>query len=156
MKLNKRFLNVFVFFLIACATGCFFPVSATQTAAEGDYQFKGEHFLASYLDCDAKALTDLKHLEQAMLSAANQSGATILKSTHWVFPPDGFTMVILLSESHASIHTYPEQNACFVDLFTCGENCSSVNFDTALREYLKPKKVACRTFLRGAEIEEKP
>jgi S-adenosylmethionine decarboxylase proenzyme len=120
------------------------------------YQFKGQHFLASYGECDHAAMTDLKALEKAMLDAAEKSGATILKSAGWEFLPDnGFTMVILLSESHASIHTYPEFNACFVDLFTCGEKCSSEYFDQALQSYLKPKLVNGRTLIRTHEITDK-
>ena len=57
-------------------------------------------------------------------------------------------MVLLLSESHASIHTYPEYNSCFVDLFTCGQKCSAEKFDMYLREYLKPKQTDSRIQVR--------
>lgn len=140
------------FILVLCACGIF-----SGYAEEPEFQFKGQHFLASYCDCDHEALINLKALEQAMLASAEKSGATILKSASWEFlPENGFTMVILLSESHASIHTYPEFNACFVDLFTCGEKCSSEYFDQALRSYLKPKSVNGRTLIRTKEISEKP
>lgn len=39
------------------------------------------------------------------------------------FLPSGFSAVLLLSESHTSVHTYPEKNALFADAFTCGTNC---------------------------------
>lgn len=120
-----------------------------------EYQFEGEHFLASYIDCDFDALTDFHALERAMLRAAEASGATVLSSSKHIFPPSGYTQVILLSESHASIHTYPEFGACFVDLFTCGTRCSSKKFDSALRKYLKPKKVSLKNLKRGKEIVEK-
>ena len=145
-------MKVMRYILMLCACG-FFSAHAEEPA----FQFKGQHFLASYSDCDHEALIDLKALEQAMLSSAEKSGATILKSAAWEFlPENGFTMVILLSESHASIHTYPEFNACFVDLFTCGEKCSSEYFDQALRNYLHPKSVTSRTLIRTKEIAEKP
>lgn len=115
------------------------------------YHFKGVHFLASYCECDAEALTNLEALEQAMVDAVKECGATILGAKHHVFPPDGFTMVILLSESHATIHTYPEHGACFVDLFTCGEKCSSAKFDEVLRRYLHPKRVVEKTLVRQAD-----
>jgi S-adenosylmethionine decarboxylase len=76
------------------------------------------------------------------LKAAQACGAQILNYQYYKFPGGGFTMIILLSESHASIHTYPEHDAsCFVDLFTCGTHCSSNNFDKYLRSYLKPQNV---------------
>lgn len=105
------------------------------------FEFTGSHFTASYKECDHKALTDIAVLKEKMLEAASASGAKVLGLSDYVFEPDGYTMVILLSESHASIHTYPEFNACFVDLFTCGHSCSSEKFDAVLREYLKPAQV---------------
>lgn len=113
-----------------------------------EYQFIGRHFVASYSGCDRKALTNLDALAQALEGASIASGAHILKSTKHVFPPDGLTMVILLSESHASIHTYPEHDSCFVDLFTCGTTCSAEKFDESLRHYLKPTKVNSQIFKR--------
>jgi S-adenosylmethionine decarboxylase len=121
-----------------------------------EYSFKGKHFVASYLECDLKALTDLDELIKAMDCAVRASGATILEKTPFVFPPNGLTIVYLLSESHASLHTYPEYGACFVDLFTCGDICSSENFDKALRAYLKPQRVSARLFLRHEDVEEIP
>ncbi len=129
---------------------------ATDNQQESSpYQFKGVHFLVSYCDCDSQALSDVEGLTVAMNCAVEQCGATILDRCSWVFPPNGLTMVFLLSESHASIHTYPEHDACFVDLFTCGENCSAEKFDAAMRAYLKPKYVNQRTLIRGRDILEK-
>lgn len=116
--------------------------------------FKGKHFLASYLECDVQALSNLDTLIQALDGAVASSGATVLNKASYVFPPDGLTVVYLLSESHASLHTYPEHGACFVDLFTCGDHCSTEQFDQALRDYLQPKQVSARFFHRGEEVEE--
>jgi S-adenosylmethionine decarboxylase len=110
----------------------------TNLSAE-EYRFAGKHFLTSFYECDPKALTDLDHLRQAMNEAIELSGATILSSSDHVFLPNGLTMVWLLSESHASIHTYPEHNACFIDLFTCGHKCSHEKFEHLIKKYLRPK-----------------
>ena len=120
---------------------------------EDSYSFEGSHFLASYMDCDHEALTNIDKLRQTMLDAAALSGATVLKSEDYTFPPDGFTMVVLLSESHASIHTYPEHRACFIDLFTCGNTCSSVNFASEIKAYLNPKKIIEKKIFRGETLE---
>jgi S-adenosylmethionine decarboxylase proenzyme len=140
-------------FLLICFA---FVVSAYPEEQAETYQFKGTHFLASYSGCDESALTNIEELPQAMLKAVRDCGATILESAEYVFPPDGLTMVILLSESHASIHTYPEHHACFVDLFTCGNKCSFEKFDASLRDYLKPKEVCAKVLSRCQDIEELP
>lgn len=110
-------------------------------ADQPQYHFFGRHFFAQYYDCDHAALMDATQLAAAMKQATLASGATILGTTEHVFEGGGYSMIILVSESHATIHTYPEYNACFVDLFTCGKKCSAERFDAALRAYLKPKRV---------------
>lgn len=122
--------------------------------ADENYEFRGKHFIASYLECEEQALSDVDTLKQIMIRAASECGATVLESIDHVFPPDGLTMVILLSESHASIHTYPEHRACFVDLFTCGDHCSNEKFHRVLLEYLKPGVVSHKTLVRDQQVEE--
>jgi S-adenosylmethionine decarboxylase len=120
----------------------------------GNYDFVGHHFVASLVGCDHDALTNVEGLAQAMEKAVLASGATILSSSKHVFPGNGLTMIILLSESHASIHTYPEYGACFIDLFTCGHHCSAKEFEKVLQEYLKPQSINKRMLLRDAHIHD--
>lgn len=129
----------------------FFPVFVFNDEV---HRFAGKHFLASYLDCDPTAIGDPGKLQKAMDLAVKASGATILHQWAHIFESSGMTIVYALSESHASIHTYPEFGACFVDLFTCGDNCNSQPFDQSLREYLNPQTVNARQFLRHETIEE--
>jgi S-adenosylmethionine decarboxylase proenzyme len=119
------------------------------------YDFRGVHYIATYSGCDCEALTNLDGLREAMAEAVRASGATILDSADYVFSPDAMTMVLLLSESHASIHTYPEHGACFIDLFTCGYNCSAEKFDASLRAYLQPHAVSQKTLIRHEGIEDR-
>jgi S-adenosylmethionine decarboxylase proenzyme len=136
--------KILCFFLICL---CLSRVNAQD--AQEEYEFSGRHFIASYNECDHDALVDLKELKKAFLYAVDQCGATLLDSAEYIFEPDGMTMVVLLSESHASIHTYPEHNACFIDLFTCGTKCQAEKFDIALRSYLHPKHVAMKILSRS-------
>ncbi len=140
------------------------PATACENADADDcddpgnqkiHKFTGRHLLASYLGCDKRAIRDLEGLRAAMMKAVEASHATVLKHAEHVFSPDGLTMVILLSESHASIHTYPEERACFVDLFTCGDSCCAEAFDAVLREFLQPSRVEARIVLRGQETAGK-
>jgi S-adenosylmethionine decarboxylase proenzyme len=142
MTISKRVFLFFVFFII------------NTLVANETHEFSGKHFLASYLECSHEALADLEQLKEVMIQAVLSSGANLLDSCEFVFPPDGLTLVMLLSESHASIHTYPEYNACFVDLFTCGDHCTPEGFDAVLRAYLKPQSVEKKLLLRGHDLQE--
>jgi S-adenosylmethionine decarboxylase len=113
-----------------------------------EYQFFGKHYLASYMDCDSKSLLNIDGLRQAMIKGINKSGATILSYTEKIFDNGGYTVLFLLSESHCSIHTYPENNAMFTDLFTCGEVCDYKGYEIEMINYLRPKKVTSDLVIR--------
>ena len=131
-----------------------FIATGLLSAQDKAYEFNGKHFIASYSGCDHEALVNLEYLREAMVNAVEASGASLLGQCDYVFPTDGLTMVLLLSESHASIHTYPEYNTCFIDLFTCDEKCSSEAFDAVLQEYLKPEFIEKKLLLRGYDVKE--
>lgn len=103
------------------------------------FEFKGAHFMASYYGCNQERLNDREGLLEILTEAIKSSGATLLKFVDYQFEPQGLTIVALLSESHASIHTYPEHGACFVDLFTCGMNCHYEEFNRLLETRLEAK-----------------
>ena len=120
-----------------------------------EYPFFGKHFIASYINCDYNQLINIKELKYTLQKAVESSGATILKHNDFIFEPNGYTSTFLLSESHASIHTYPEFKSCFVDLFTCGNKCTYDKFDKILSEYLKPDIKNCSLIERSNEINIK-
>lgn len=140
--------------VLLCCFGLLFSYFATLSADEEAHEFRGKHLVADYLDCDEKALSDEQALMGVMLAAAQKCGAQVLDSNYYIFPGHGLTMTILLSESHASIHTYPEHGKCFVDLFTCGDKCNNHIFNEALKDYLKPKNVAAMVLVRDDDITE--
>jgi len=121
------------------------------------HEFTGKHLMVNYMNCDKQALNNFKQLEEIMKKACTASKATVLNSIKHLFPVKksditGMSMVLILSESHASIHTYPEFSSCFVDFFTCGTECLPEEFDKTMREYLKPKNVKAKLFLRDNSI----
>lgn len=138
--------RIFCFFILL------FPCLASLSAEEV-HDFRGEHLVADYLDCDLEALSDEQTLMKVMLEAVEKCGAQILSHNSYVFPGHGLTMTILLSESHASIHTYPEHGKCFVDLFTCGDKCNNQVFNNFLKAYLKPKKTIDMILVRDDAIQ---
>ena len=67
-----------------------------------------------------QVLNDLKRIEEECVSACQVAGAKVLSVQSHQFEPQGVTVLILLAESHLSIHTFPEAGSAAVDLFTCG------------------------------------
>ena len=115
---------------------------------EDDYIFFGKHYLASFIGCDPKLILDTNGLKETMINGINKSGATILSYTEKKFDNGGYTILFLLSESHCSIHTYPENNSIFTDLFTCGYNCDYTFYHDEMKNYLKPKYVTSNLVIR--------
>lgn len=81
----------------------------------------GKHYLLNLYDCTFDNLNDEIFLINLIESAAIVSGATVVQTIFKKFEPQGFTGICLLSESHISIHTWPEEGKAALDLFTCGE-----------------------------------
>jgi S-adenosylmethionine decarboxylase len=103
--------------------------TATTADAEvqKDYWIErdGQRFAGMHLLVDlwgAKNLSEPDHIDRALREAAVISGATILHSHFHHFTPNGgVSGVLVLAESHISIHTWPERNFAAIDIFMCGE-----------------------------------
>jgi len=84
----------------------------------------GKHVTIECYDCDERIINSAENLEQACLKVVANTGATILSSTFRQFSPQGVSGIIIISESHFSVHTWPEHNYAAVDFFTCGDTIS--------------------------------
>ena len=109
-------------------------------AQESEYQFKGTHYIASYKGC-SKEINNIHRTFCYFLIGIQEAGATILHFQMHPFSEISMTGTAILSESHASIHTYPEHNSVFIDLFTCGTKTDWKKFEEIMVDYLKPKVV---------------
>jgi S-adenosylmethionine decarboxylase len=114
-----------------------------------DYDFSGTHVIADIRDIDPDVIRDNQAILRAMDAGLQRSRATLCGLQVKPFEPAGLTVVYLLSESHASVHTYPEFNALFFDAFTCGSTCVPEAFLDALAESLGPCQVRARALTRG-------
>jgi S-adenosylmethionine decarboxylase len=86
-------------------------------------QALGKHVILELHDCDRKRLSNCEFLRETLLEACRRAGATILGNSFHVFSPyDGVSGVIIIAESHLSIHTWPEYCYAAVDIFACGDS----------------------------------
>ena len=81
----------------------------------------GRHLLIELHNCAPQRLNDAAHLEKVLLEAAQMASTTVLDVHTRQFEPHGVSVMILIAESHLSIHTWPEYGYAAVDVFTCGE-----------------------------------
>lgn len=81
----------------------------------------GTHLLVELRDCNAEIIKDLEQVKNALVSAAKAASATIIEVSFHEFNPFGISGMVVIAESHLSIHTWPEYSYAAVDIFTCGD-----------------------------------
>ena len=90
---------------------------------------------------DAKILNDHKKLESILLRALKKDRFAILEKASHVFNPRGYTLVILLAESHVSIHTYPEYDSLYFSLYSCRGEGDGIKTYKFFKQMAKPVSV---------------
>ena len=75
----------------------------------------GRHLIADFYFCEAAFLDDPPVLEREMVEAAVQAGAEVRQTSFYRFNPHGVSGVVIISESHLAIHTYPELGYAALD-----------------------------------------
>lgn len=81
----------------------------------------GRHVLAEIYGCSFDILNDREQVETIMVNAALEAGAEVREVVFHKFSPQGVSGVVVISESHLAIHTWPELGYAAVDVFTCGD-----------------------------------
>jgi S-adenosylmethionine decarboxylase len=109
----------------------------------------GQHSLFDLHDCDAGKLADRDVVREAMLEAVRQSGGTIVAEIFHQFSPHGVSGVVVIAESHLTIHTWPERSFAAVDLFTCGTTLDHSKVESLVAAALGATRVDARTLPRG-------
>ncbi len=119
-----------------------------------EHMFFGIHIVGELYGVKAEMLNDKELLEKTLKEGILLSGATLCSLQTKVFEPSGITSLALLSESHASFHTYPDYNALFFDAFTCGTECQPQKIADRLIEVLQPERHTLKTIKRGEEPQQ--
>lgn len=79
----------------------------------------GHHSLIELSGCDPEKLKRVVGVRRAMLEAARRANGTIVKAVFHAFSPWGVSGVVVIAESHLTIHTWPEHGYAAVDVFSC-------------------------------------
>jgi S-adenosylmethionine decarboxylase proenzyme len=120
---------------------------------------EGKHMIIDAFECDSSLLNNVTYLEQLLTKAAQNAGMEILYSYFYQFSPQGITGMLVLSTSHISIHTWPEEEYASLDFYTCGEQ-DPIDQAESLLKGISSKRAMIYSISRGATqpqlIEIKP
>ncbi|MEA3248687.1 MAG: adenosylmethionine decarboxylase [Nanoarchaeota archaeon] len=125
----------------------------------------GIHWIASYSGCENKnksgkyVINDFNYLQELLSKNLEDIGATILSKTGKQFEPQGVTVLISIAESHASAHTWPEDNFMEFDFNTCNLEIDGERLLTKIAQEIGAKKLYFSKILRYEKsnklVEEK-
>ena len=101
----------------------------------------GRHFIVDLLGCKSEKLQYVDDVQPVLLESARISEATILNHSFHQFEPVGVSGVILIAESHFSIHTWPEERYVSFDILTCGEMLPEKGIDYLAEQFGAEEKV---------------
>jgi S-adenosylmethionine decarboxylase proenzyme len=106
-------------------------------------------------DCEEGILNDLEGLREAMMAAATGAGATVMGDSFHHFNPHGVSGVVVIAESHLTIHTWPEYAYAAADIFTCGTTVEPAKAAEVLVERLGARNHEITEIRRGIHITER-
>lgn len=97
----------------------------------------GRHLILDLYDCDKEILDNYEELQRLLETSLVMAKANILRIIGEKFEPQGVTLLALLAESHASVHSWPEIGYCAIDLYTCGDTTQTHRAAEFLKTKLK-------------------
>jgi S-adenosylmethionine decarboxylase proenzyme len=114
-------------------------------------QALGTHLIIDYYDCKSEGLDNPEHVQHVIEAAAKEMGATIVASNFHHFSPLGVSGVLVIAESHITIHTWPEHNYAAIDIFYCGK-LDIENGLNKLKAVLMSERIEMKELKRGTAI----
>ncbi len=109
----------------------------------------GRHVLAEFYGCPTEVLNNTATIEEMMVNAALEAGAEIREVVFHQFSPQGVSGVVVISESHLAIHTWPEYGYAAVDVFTCGTDVDPWVSCYYLKTHFTAKRMTAKEIKRG-------
>jgi S-adenosylmethionine decarboxylase len=109
----------------------------------------GRHLLLELHDCSSEILNSLETVKAALVEAAKRAEATIIDVVFHEFNPFGISGVVVIAESHLSIHTWPEYRYAAVDIFSCGDTLKPGEAASYLVDQFQASRASCVEVKRG-------
>jgi len=108
-----------------------------------------QHSLLEFYGCDPSRLKRVGEVKKLLCDSVRTGGGTIVKSVFHAFSPYGVSGVVVITESHVTIHTWPEHAYAAVDIFSCSEKLNHEAIRNELKRALAARRISRRFFYRG-------
>src|SRR5437667_11114790 len=111
----------------------------------------GRHLVLELNGCNPKLLNDVKRVEEILVAAAKIAKATIVGTHFHQFSPFGISGIVVIAESHVSVHTWPEHGYAAVDIFTCNMEADLDAGIEAMKKHFLPGRTQVMEVRRGLQ-----
>ncbi len=112
----------------------------------------GRHLLLELYDCDKSLLNNVDSIKKILITTAKNVNAKVINSSFHHFSPYGVSGVIIISESHFTIHTWPEYGYAAIDVFTCSKHINYDKIQELLIKNLSAKRHHANIHQRGTAV----
>ncbi len=107
------------------------------------------HTLLEYYECDPARLKRSREVKKLLCQSVQAGGGKIVKAVFHNFSPYGVSGVVVITESHVTIHTWPEHAYAAVDIFSCSDKLDHQTIRDRLKAALRSRRLKAKTFPRG-------
>ena len=114
----------------------------------------GTHIIVELSDCNAQILSDVEEVTEILVTAAKEANAEVLQTAFHRFMPQGVSGVVVIAESHLSIHTWPEYGYAAMDIYTCGDHTEPWRACRYAASAFQAKQMLTTEVRRGLPNEE--
>lgn len=112
--------------------------------------YTGVHIVFDIFGCDYEQLENQAYLTRVMEELTEILGTKILAESCHKFTPQGISLVLIISASHITVHTWPENQYIGIDLFTCADtDFDIITIERYFRNHLICNKIESRKIYRG-------
>lgn len=115
---------------------------------------EGVHFIVEASGCD-DTITNVVRLQDTLVEAARRAHAQVWSVSFNRFPPNGVSGVVVISESHLSVHTWPEASYMALDIYTCGAKTEPMVAVQYVLEQVSAKHIHITEITRGLDDDDK-
>ncbi|RLF75851.1 S-adenosylmethionine decarboxylase [Palaeococcus sp. (in: euryarchaeotes)] len=114
----------------------------------------GYHYIVEAAGCNEEILSDANRIREIFLKAAEVSDMEVKASYFFKFSPTGVSGMVIVAESHISVHTWPEEKYAALDVYTCGEKADPEKAVDYILEQFKAEYAHVSEVKRGIKEEE--